>query len=282
MPDPIIPAFVSSAHYGLEDLRAMLARDLRGFGVKPYVSSEAGFPDSPGVPPYVACLEVLERCMVVIAILDARYGQSFDEWGPYGGAYKGLSPTHAELRHALARGIPMWAYVRESVQHDYLLYNSDVSGYERLAGKHKTDTRVLQMFAELKRHKPAPWIESFRDATDISNSVLRRLLEHMRSAFEKAAQAQRGASQSVEMLARASAIAQVIAGELERHGLVVVRKDVLNQGAAVQLATAQGAVMDVYHTGTVVAQDTPGIGAVLQALDRAGWRDSIRRPARIR
>lgn len=126
-----LPLFVSSIHYGLEDFRAELTDFPASLGVVPYVSSEAGFPDYAGMPPYAGCLRALERCLIVVGILDRRYGRSFDDWGPYP-QYKGLSPTHAELRHALTSGKRLVIYVREHVHAFYEVYRRNPDDFAKL------------------------------------------------------------------------------------------------------------------------------------------------------
>jgi hypothetical protein len=84
---------------------------LEDLGMTPVMSDEAGFPRFNGMPPYASCLRALEECPLVIGVVDRFYGTTFDDWGPYP-EYKGLSPTHAELRHALKLGKRVLIYVQ--------------------------------------------------------------------------------------------------------------------------------------------------------------------------
>jgi hypothetical protein len=52
----------------------------------------------------------MDECALVIGVIDRYYGNPFDDWGPFS-QYKGLAPTHAELRHALDTGKPVLIYV---------------------------------------------------------------------------------------------------------------------------------------------------------------------------
>lgn len=121
--DRIIPVFISSTVHGLVDLRSVLCEFLGGMGYRTYLSSDSGFPARSGMPPYASCLPVLETCDVVIAIIDKRYGDTFDDWGEYTSLYKGLSPTHAEILHTLKCGIHLWTFVRDSIYPYYDIWN---------------------------------------------------------------------------------------------------------------------------------------------------------------
>lgn len=69
------PIFISSTDYNLKDLRAELARFLTELGYKPVLSSAEGFPDSsPKLEPWESCLPVLDRCFIIVLIIDGRYG----------------------------------------------------------------------------------------------------------------------------------------------------------------------------------------------------------------
>jgi hypothetical protein len=179
-----IAVFVSSAHYGLEDLRGELVDYLEKLGTLPLVSSERGFPDQAGVPPYVQCLRVLEKALIVLGVVDRRYGRRLDEWEPYG-QYNGLSPTHAELRHALASKKRLMVYHRSDIEGFYEIYRKNKNSFEKLNLPNGLEVDALEMYAELKKAKPAPWIESFRDVRDIKESVRKRLLFDLHEALAK-------------------------------------------------------------------------------------------------
>jgi len=177
-----VPVFISSAHHGLGDLRGELSSYLEAIGVQPLVSSERGFPDGPDLPPYAQCLRVLERTLIVVGILDRRYGAAFEEWGPYP-EYRGLSPTHAELRHALRLKKRVMIYVRADVQAYYDLYRKNPEEFKALKLPAGLDISTLELFQELKQHKPAPWIESFNDVRDVKDSIQKRLLYDLYEAL---------------------------------------------------------------------------------------------------
>ena len=179
-----VPIFVSCAHYDLEDLRAELTAYLQELGVQPFVSSENGFPDQPRMPPYAQCLPVLEKCLIVIGVLDRRYGQPFDDWGPYP-EYAGLSPTHAELRHALKLKKRVLVYVRAKLDGYYDLFRKNRDDFAKLQLPTGLDVRVLSLYEELKHGKPAPFIETFDDSRGIRESIRKRLLQDLYNALRQ-------------------------------------------------------------------------------------------------
>jgi hypothetical protein len=188
-----IPIFLSSAHYGLEDLRAELAAFLEDLGAEPLISSEKGFPDHRGIPPYAQCLRVLESALIVVGVIDKRYGARLADWGPYP-QYTGLSPTHAELRHAVAEGKHLLVYIRSEVQGYYDIYRKNTSAFQNLNLPGNLEIGSLELFSELKHVRPAPWIEAFRDIRDIKHSVRSRLISYLAEALvQKERLAQAGA-----------------------------------------------------------------------------------------
>jgi len=222
-----IPIFISSVHYGLEDLRGTLASFVEEeLGGQPLLSSEKGFPDYPGEPPYAQCLLALEKCLLVVGILDRRYGMTFEEWGCFR-QYKGLSPTHAELRHALDIKKPLIIYVRQEVQAYYDVYRKNRELFKKAELPKNLDLKTLTMFEELKIYQPAPWIESFRDVRDIKNSLRQKLLHYLHDALsQREALIKRTAEVLVDVFLQADrdkkevvvrALDEILAAKLERY-----------------------------------------------------------------
>jgi hypothetical protein len=161
--------FVSSTCYDLRDLRAAVRAWLSSLGMKPMLSDEAGFPNQDGMPPYATCLRVLEKCPLVIGIIDRRHGRCFDEWGPYP-QHIGKAPTHAELAHALDLGKRVLIYVHESVWNFYEVWRKNRDAFKTSAPE-GLEEQTLTMFHELKNRNPAPWLSKFSDAADLIVSL---------------------------------------------------------------------------------------------------------------
>jgi len=176
--------FVSSVHYGLEDLRGELASFLESLGVLPFVSSEGGFPDNPRLSPYVQCLKVLEQTLIVLAIVDRRYGSRQTDWSPYE-QYAGLSPTHAEIRHSIALKKRLLVYYRSEIEGFHSMYSLNKEKFGALNLPQNLDLETLDMFGEIREQNPAPWMESFRDVRDIKESIRKKLLEDLYVALSR-------------------------------------------------------------------------------------------------
>jgi len=161
--------FISSSCYELRDLRAALRFWLADRGLSPRMSDEGGFPHRDGIPPYAACLPVLEECQLIIGVIDREYGRSFDDWGPYS-KLKGCSPTHGELKHALDMKKRVLLYVQSEVISFYEVWRKNKSGFSTEMPK-GLDVKTLELIAEFKKMKPVPWLETFRDVSDIQRML---------------------------------------------------------------------------------------------------------------
>jgi hypothetical protein len=173
-----LEVFVSSTCHNLRDLRAALAEALRQLGMQPLLSDEAGFPHEVDIPPYATCLPVLETCLMVVGIIERAYGMKFDDWGPYP-QYKGLSPTHAELRHALDKGKKLYLYVQKDVMAFYEQWRRNKADFEKLKPPNGLDLATLEMLSELKLRQPAPWIEQFDNVNDLIQSLRKQFVNEV-------------------------------------------------------------------------------------------------------
>jgi hypothetical protein len=169
--------FVSSACYELRDLRAAIRKWLLEAGFNPILSDAGSFPHRDGMPPYAACLQTLEECPLVIGVVDRYYGNPFDDWGPYP-RYKGLAPTHAELRHALDLGKRTLLYVHRDTWNFYEVWRKNPAAFAA-APPHGLDIRTLEMFHELKSRTPAPWIDQFSDVVELQNSLKGEIINQL-------------------------------------------------------------------------------------------------------
>jgi hypothetical protein len=169
--------FLSSSCYELRDLRAAVRDWLIETGFNPILSDDGSFPHNAEIPPYAACLKTLEECPLVIGVIDRFYGQPFADWGPYQ-RYAGLSPTHAELRHALDMGKRVLLYVHDDTWNFYEVWrkNRDVFSTSAPAG---LDVRTLEMFHELKKRSPAPWMDHFRHVSSLLTSLKSEIVNQL-------------------------------------------------------------------------------------------------------
>jgi hypothetical protein len=147
------------------------------------MSDEEGFPHIDGIPPYASCLRALEECPLVIGVIDRYYGATFDDWGPYP-QYAGLSPTHAELRHALKLGKRVLIYVHDDTWSFYEMWQknpTDLSGSLPRGLQEGT----LRMFQEFKQMNPAPWLSRFADISVILRSLNKEFVNQLYMQFHE-------------------------------------------------------------------------------------------------
>lgn len=173
-----LSVFVSSGVYELRDLRVAIRDLLLEFGIVPQMSEDSTFPHTAGIAPYVTCLETLEQCPLVIGILENDYGHRFDDWGSHS-QYNGLSPTHAEFRHALGQGKKLNLYVHRDTLVAYQTWRSNKGDFEKFTRSHGAKIDTLVLLEEMKTRKPAPWIVPFSDASDVVKSLRGNLLNEI-------------------------------------------------------------------------------------------------------
>jgi hypothetical protein len=172
-----LQVFVSSACYELRDLRAAVQSWLKNLGLTPILSDEGGFPHEEGLPPYAACLRVLETCPLVVGVIDRQYGHPFEDWGPYE-QYRGLSPTHAELRHALDSGKRLLLFVHSDIWAFYEVWRENAGAFKTSA-PYGLEEATLRMLHEFKTRSPAPWIERFANVTVLLESLNREFVNQL-------------------------------------------------------------------------------------------------------
>jgi hypothetical protein len=123
------------------------------------------------------CLRALEECPLVIGVVDRFYGTTFDDWGPYP-EYKGLSPTHAELRHALKLGKRLLIYVQNDTWTFYEMWRKEPSAVSGALPRGLQEG-TLRMFQEFKQKSPAPWLDRFADVSAILNSLNKEFINQL-------------------------------------------------------------------------------------------------------
>ena len=118
------PIFISSTDYNLKDFRAELSRFLKELGYKPILSSADGFPDnSPKLQPWESCIPVLEKCFVMILVIDGRYSVAL-KWPNLKNIFgdRKVSPTHGEYLFAHKQHKRMLVFIRKEVATFYQSY----------------------------------------------------------------------------------------------------------------------------------------------------------------
>jgi hypothetical protein len=193
------PIFISSTDYNLIDLRAELANFLSETGYRPILSSSDGFPDkSPDLEPWESCLPVLDRCFVMVLIIDGRYGTALN-WPHYktlpkinSPSRKKVSPTHGEYLFAHESRKRMLVFVRKEVMVQYQSYRTAIENTKTKA-EAKAALKVtlpknisfesLDFLNEVKTTKPIPWIKEFENVTTVKKEVQKKMLNELAEVF---------------------------------------------------------------------------------------------------
>ena len=268
-----LQVFVSSTCHELRDLRASIRAWLSNLGLKPQLSDEGGFPHIDGMPPYATCLRVLEECPLVIVVIDRRYGQGFEDWGPYI-QHKGCAPTHAELRHALDLGKRVLIYVHNDTWNFYETWRKNPDAF-KTAAPHGLDEGTLKMFQELKERSPAPWIERFSDVSDVLKSLNSEFVNQVYAQLhEREKQAADSAAYLLnKILEAAPEVREKVTAGLSPD-LVTDREALQQQLAAIetQLKETEGATQEKIES---LARDKSEVQARLDAVTQQLQHTSI-------
>jgi hypothetical protein len=137
---------------------------------------------------------VLEKCLVVILIVDGRYGTPL-EWNNFKevfGAEK-LSPTHGEYRYARHKKKRLLIFIRESLMNDYGRYREAIKEQKvkepcenlkkQLFLPAHINFDALRFIEEIKTQPQVPWVRIFRDVTEVKREVHRQLLNELARWF---------------------------------------------------------------------------------------------------
>lgn len=191
----LFPIFISSTDYNLKDFRAELARYLQEIGYRPILSSAEGFPDSsPKLEPWESCIQVLDKCFVVILIVDGVYGTALN-WPNLKEVTGGskVSPTHGEYIFTHKNNKRMLVFVRKEIMVYYQSYRQTLKNCDNNESEAKNiitktlpkyvDYETLKFIHEIKTTKPIPWIKEFDDITTVKKEVQKKMLNELAEIF---------------------------------------------------------------------------------------------------
>jgi hypothetical protein len=189
------PIFISSTDYNLKDLRAELARFLSELGYRPILSSAEGFPDSsPILEPWESCLPVLDKCFVMVLIIDGQYGTPLS-WPNYKDIFgdEKISPTHGEYVFAHKTRKRMLVFIRKSLKPHYQSYRTTLEncGNDKKKAKEALELTLpdyvsfetLDFINKVKTTKPIPWINEFDDITSVKKEIQKKMLNELAELF---------------------------------------------------------------------------------------------------
>ena len=162
--------FVSSTFYDLKSIREDLYQFIRGFNYEPIESENGDVGYIPGQDLDKSCYKAMLECDMAILIIGGRYGSpasgEIDDDGNY------ISVTHKEFRTAVNGGIPVYAFIENSVNTEYELYkrnkerfNDPKFGFEFSSAD---SINVFKFIMELKNISGIP-IVPFNKTQDIKD-----------------------------------------------------------------------------------------------------------------
>lgn len=112
--------FISSTFYDLKSIREDLYQFIRGFNYEPIEAENGDIGYVPGQDLDKSCYKAMMECDMAVLIVGGRYGSPASDETYDGGDY--ISVTHKEFRTAVNAGIPVYAFIDQSVNTEYELY----------------------------------------------------------------------------------------------------------------------------------------------------------------
>jgi hypothetical protein len=173
--------FISSTCDELIDLRPELSKFLgeNGFQVIASDDPESAFEAKPTQHSIVSCLANVASADVVVCIIDRHYGPPLLD-----GPYKGLSATHAEVRHARSFDPPkpIFFFIRDRALRDHELIHQNTPDTKTLwveSVEADARRRWYEFVTEVKQfpshRSESSWYDPFKTSVDLKGLVLKRL-----------------------------------------------------------------------------------------------------------
>lgn len=158
--------FVSSTCYDLSQIRVDLRDFASSLGYEPVLSELDTFPVNPSVDTMSNCLTaVKDRADLFVLVVGGRYGSV---------SHSGLSITNLEYLEAVAKGIPIFVFVK----HEIVTLLPTWKANPTADFKHAVDTPKLFEFVDSLRTTGQVWVFPFSSAQEIT-SILRRQLSYL-------------------------------------------------------------------------------------------------------
>ena len=168
-----IPAiFVSSTCYDLRQARADLKSFIETLGFEAILSDFNSFPVAPELDVVDNCLGIVDsKADIFVLVVGGRYGSLHDQ---------GKSVTNMEFVHARAKGIPVYAFVSESVLHVLPVWrtnpNADFSSV--------SDSPKLFEFVDFLLQMSGVWVFHFDRVNDIVETLRKQLAYLIKDALQ--------------------------------------------------------------------------------------------------
>lgn len=155
--------FVSSTCYDLRQIRADLRDFFVSLGLQPVLSEYHSFPVDPDISAVENCLKAVdEGADIFVLLVGGRYGSTNDQ---------GKSVTNMEYLRARAKGIPVYAFVHQSILHILPVWKSNPDGDFR----NVVDSPQLFEFVTFLRDSSGVWVFPFELAQDVVNTLRKQM-----------------------------------------------------------------------------------------------------------
>jgi hypothetical protein len=158
--------FVSSTCYDLSQTRRDLSDFISSLGLNPILSEYNSFPVNPDYDTVKNCIEtVRNNTDIMVLIVGGRYGSQGDSE---------RSVTNLEYLAALAKGLPIYVFVKSSILSIIPVWKNNKNGnYLDIV-----DTPKLFEFVDSLKSESERWIFSFESAQDIT-ATLRKQFSYL-------------------------------------------------------------------------------------------------------
>jgi hypothetical protein len=170
---PKITVFLCSTCYDLKDCRQELSQQIQSMGCFVRASDDPlNFEVSPTDDSIQSCLLNVARSDVVICIIDKRYGAPLPD-----GDYAGISATHAEVRFAKAKQVPVYFFIRREAYVEWSTLKRDPSFKTNWVepsneSRRQLWTEFVSEVAELKSGSGVSnWLDQFESSVDLKQMV---------------------------------------------------------------------------------------------------------------
>lgn len=155
--------FVSSTCYDLSQIRADLRDFASSLGYEPVLSELDTFPVNPSINTVSNCLgAVKDRADLFVLVVGGRYGSV---------SQSGLSITNLEYLEAVAKGIPIFVFVK----HEIVTLLPTWKANPTADFSHAVDTPKLFEFVDSLRTKGQVWVFPFSSAQELTGTLRRQL-----------------------------------------------------------------------------------------------------------
>lgn len=162
--------FISSTVFDLIDVRAEIEDFIRDIGFTPVMSDSKndGFVISTDTHSIETCLTNVRNSDALILILSQRYGPSLETYG-----YDKVSATHLEYIEATKNNIPIFFFIRDRLESEYLGWkkNGRTDSYQTQWVKDKAIFSLIHSHTSNIKDGKNNWYQTFSSSIELKRLV---------------------------------------------------------------------------------------------------------------